>query len=183
MNAASTTFFFQKLCPNLTNCVADADAEHRLAGIFQNVDDLTRRGFEVNRPAVGQKMVFRSATADGLSEPLAEFTLQKSHDLANTLEREAFSPELANDSDFSEVFHRVKATMSFANRRDDVTLIPPLQLSRCDARQLYDFARCDSLFHRTLNLFQTNLWRFVLNILGPGWRVSSKLAVDNGVTN
>src|SRR5215470_15095963 len=47
---------------DLANCVAKAECEHRLPGIFQNVENLLWRGFEVNRTAVGQQMVLRRAS-------------------------------------------------------------------------------------------------------------------------
>src|ERR1051326_4136804 len=115
MNAVNTAFFFLELCPHLANRIADADAEHRLTGIFQNVDDLTRRGLEVDRLAVGQEMVFGISAADCLGQPLAELALQEAHNLANPLERETLAPELADHRDFGEVFHGVQPAMTLAD--------------------------------------------------------------------
>src|SRR5260370_26904150 len=42
---------------HLANRVAQADGKHRLPGIFQDVHDLLRRGFEVKRAAIRQQVI------------------------------------------------------------------------------------------------------------------------------
>jgi len=82
---------------HLANRVAQANGQHRLAGIFQDVHDLLRRGFEVQAVAVGQKVVV-GCTGYGLGQALAELFLQKADDFSHSLERKAFAPELTDDS-------------------------------------------------------------------------------------
>jgi hypothetical protein len=73
--------------------------------------------------------------------------LQKADDLADSLERETFAPQLADHRYFREIFKGIQAAVAFSYRDDDAALIPPLQLARSDAGQLDDIAGCELLLH------------------------------------
>ena len=132
--------------PDLANRVAQANGQHGLAGIFQDVHDLLGRGFEIQALAVGQKVVVGCA-ADGLRQALPELLLQKADDFADSLKREAFVTQLADDCYFREIFEGIKASMAFSYWNHDATLIPPLQLTWSNAGQLDDIAGCELLLH------------------------------------
>ena len=85
--------------PDLANRVAQANGQHGLAGIFQYVHDLLRRGFQVQALAVGQKVIVGCA-AYGLCQPLAEFFLQKADYFADSLQGESLAPPLADNGYF-----------------------------------------------------------------------------------
>ena len=87
---------------DLPHRIAQANGEHRLARIFQDIDHLLRRGFQEQALAVGEQVVIGSG-ADGLHQALAEFLLQETNHHADALQREAAPSQVANDSHFGGV--------------------------------------------------------------------------------
>src|SRR4029077_17575168 len=120
------------LSPHLPKRVAEANAQNGLLRILQDVDDLPRRGFQVKMGAVGEQMYVGGSSND-FAQAFAELALQETHDLADSLERETFAPEFADDGHFHDVLHGVKATMALAFGLDHAPLVPPLELARGDA--------------------------------------------------
>jgi hypothetical protein len=117
------------LSPHLPNRVTKANAQNGLLRILEDVDDLPRGGFQVKMRAVGEQMYVGSSAHD-FSEAFAELALQESHDLADSLEREAFAPEFADHRHLHDVLHGVKAAMALALGLDHASLVPPLELAR-----------------------------------------------------
>src|SRR5207253_1229900 len=73
-------------------------------GVLQNVENLFGRGFQIDGSTVSEQVIFRG-TADRLRQTLAEFALEKTHDLAHSLKREATAPQLAYHGDLGQIFH------------------------------------------------------------------------------
>ena len=76
--------------PNLPNRVAQAHAQDRLGGIFQNVDDLAGVGLEVETLAIAEQVKF-GVLAHEFRQALAEFAVEKTHDLADALQGESLA--------------------------------------------------------------------------------------------
>ena len=69
----------------MSDGVAEANPENRLTGIFQDIDDLPRRCFEIEVRAVREQVDVGGAT-DDVRQALLEFPVQKAHDLSYSLE-------------------------------------------------------------------------------------------------
>src|SRR6185369_14984113 len=144
---------------NLSNGVAQADGQHGLARILKNVHDLSGRSLQVDGFAVGEQMVFR-ASAHGFGQTLSEFLLQKSNYLADTLERKPAASQFADHSNFTQLLHRVHATVSFPGRNHDAALVPPLQLTSGDSGKGHHLTRSEPslqyvLQQKASKMFQT----------------------------
>ena len=142
----STRFSGDDLGADLTDGVGEANAENRLSGIFQDIDDLPRRCFEIEVGAIGEQVNVGGA-ADDFGEAFAELTVQKAHDLSYPLQGEALAAKLADDGDFGEVLQGIEAAMAFAFGLDDAALVPPLELAGGDAGQGNYFLRWKAIFH------------------------------------
>ena len=137
--------------------IAQADRQHRLAGVLQQVDDTACRILKKDVPPVCQQVIFRSRT-DGFDQPLAEFALQKANNTANFLQRESAFAQLTDDRDFGEVVERIDAFVAVAGWNDDTALVPPLKLSEADARKLRYPARCEGWLQCS-NATKQNFWK------------------------
>ena len=131
---------------DLAHRVAKAHGKHWLARVFQNIDDLFRRRFQIDVGAVREQVVIR-AGADGFHQAFAEFLLDEAHDGANALQRKAAIAQLADYSDFGEIVGRIEAAVAFMSGNDNAPFIPPLELARRDAGETYDFTGCEPLLH------------------------------------
>src|SRR5258708_18828512 len=98
--------------------------------------------------AVGKQVIIGIAT-DNFRQPLADFAIKKAHDLADSLEREAFAAQLADHRDFREMGHRIKPTVPFPARLDDSALVPPLELAARDCGQSNYLLRCKAVLHES----------------------------------
>ena len=122
------------LCSTLKSAplVGHADQKHRLFRVLQNIDNPVGLIFEVNVLAVGDQMdvaVFRHR----ITQPLAHFLLQEPQHAADFLQRESLTPQFGDHRNFNHFLRKVNAPVAFLARRNDVTLIPPLQLAKADA--------------------------------------------------
>src|SRR5579871_3962698 len=114
---------------------------------------------------VGQEMVF-GILVDDLRQSLAEFPIQKAHDLAHTLKGEPLAPQFADDGQFRQMPGVVEPAMPLALGLHHAALIPPLQLPRSDAGQRNYFAGCEPILHVRLDMFETSTMQNVSDILG-----------------
>ena len=108
--------------------IAEADRQHGLAGVLQDVDNLLGRGFQVEIRPVSKKVII-GGTGHGLRQAFAELLLQEANHFTDTLQGESAVAQLTNHGDFGEIFHGVEATVPFPRRYHDAALIPPLQLA------------------------------------------------------
>lgn len=81
------------------NSIGQADREHRLARVLEDVDDRLRRIFQEYVFAVGKQVILGSPS-HSIDEALAEFALEEAHHLADSLKAEALAAQFANDGDF-----------------------------------------------------------------------------------
>src|ERR1039458_9600172 len=112
--------------------VGDADQEHGLACVFQEIDDSVGRFFQIDALAVGQQMNVGSG-GQRLTQALARILLQKPEHAADSLQREALAAQLGNHRDFYYLFAHIDALVTVLAGRDDFPLVPPLQLPKADA--------------------------------------------------
>src|ERR1039457_5401371 len=112
--------------------VADAHQKHGLAGILQQIDDPVRRLFQIDGFAVGEQMSFRCAL-EGVAEALAHVLLQETQHPPDFLEGKSLPPQLGDNGDFQDLLGQVNALMTVLARRNDASLVPPLQLAQADA--------------------------------------------------
>lgn len=117
--------------------IAQAKAEHGLAGVVENVDYLALRVFNVNALAIRQQVIFRTAADDG-GKPFAELFLEKLHNPAHALKGKALAAQRADHRDFSYIVQRVEPPAAFPLRNDDVAFVPPLKLPRSNSRKPHD---------------------------------------------
>src|SRR5581483_3933989 len=113
---------------DLPHRVAEANRQHRLARVLENIDDLAGGVLEKDMASVGQQVVVR-AGGDRLHQSLPEFALQEADDLAHLLQREAAAAQVADDRHFRYVVQRIEPAMPLPRGNHDAPLIPPLQLS------------------------------------------------------
>ena len=135
------------------NRVAQANGQHRLARVLQQVNHTARRIFEKNVTPVGQQVILGGG-ANGVHQPLAEFTLQEANDPADFLQREPALAQLANNGDLGQVIERIDALMAVPGGNHDTALVPPLELTQANAGQFYDVARCERLLQSKVSLKQ-----------------------------
>src|SRR5919109_2967883 len=140
--------------PHLPHGIAEADREHRLPRVLQNVENLFGRSFQIKSASIGKHVIFRGA-ADRLSQAFTEFALEETHNSTDTLKRKAFVPQLAYHCSLCQVLHRIQAAMALAHGYDNAAFVPPLQLPRGDAGEGDYITRCKELLHCTSNTFQT----------------------------
>src|ERR1700733_1866042 len=159
--------------PHLPHGVAQTDTENRLVRVLENIDNLARRSFEIEAIAVGEQVIFGVAI-DDLGQTFAEFAVEKTHDLADALQREPLAAEFADHSNFGQAIERVEAAMTFTLRLDHTTLVPPLQLPGRDAGERDDIPRCEAILHDPLNCSETIAVQNVSHILGMRGCGSSK---------
>src|ERR1017187_7632626 len=112
--------------------VGDANQEHGLAGVLEQIDDAVGRLFQENGFAVGEQMNIRGS-GESLGEPLSHVFLQEAEHAANFLQRKALAAQLGNHRDLNHFLGHVNALMPVLPRRDDAAFIPPLQLTQADA--------------------------------------------------
>ena len=136
--------------------IAQADRQHRLAGVLQQVDDTACRILKKDVPPVCQQVIFRSR-AHGFDQPLAELALQKANNATDFLQRESAFAQLTDDRDFGEVVERIDAFVAIAGWNNDATLVPPLKLSEADACELCYPARCEGWLQCS-NRSKQNSW-------------------------
>ena len=120
--------------------VSYANQEHRLFGIFQNIDHPVGLIFQINVLAIGEQVHFAVSSHCG-AQTLSHLFLQEAQNTANFLQRETFAAEFGNDGHFHNFLVEVDAAMAFLAGRDNTALIPPLQLAQTDASQAGDLAR------------------------------------------
>src|SRR6185437_10665737 len=96
----------ENISPYFSNRIAQADPEQRLAGVLENVNDLSLGVFQKDALPVGQQMVLRTI-GDSFGKPSSKFLLQELHDAANALQRKCLAPKGTDHGDFGQVFRRV----------------------------------------------------------------------------
>ena len=117
--------------------IGDADEEHGLTGILQNVDDAFGAFFEIDGFAVGDQVEV-GVGGENFGEALAHFALEEAEDAADFLEGESFAAEFSDDGDFEDFLGVINAAMAFVAGGDDFAFIPPLQLAETDAADAGD---------------------------------------------
>src|SRR6267143_3148301 len=105
---------------------------------------------------VGEQVVFRSS-AHRFRQALAELTLQETHDLAHSLERESALTQFADHCYLGEILHRVQAPPPGARRNHNAALIPPLQLPGCNSCKRHHLAGCELCLHRSDKTSKTTM--------------------------
>src|ERR1700733_14819936 len=128
------------LSSHLPNRVAEANTQNGLIRILEDVHDLARRSFEIETLAIGEQVNVRAA-ADDFGQAFAKLALKETHDLADSLQGEAFAAQFTDDGHFSEVLHRVETAMPKPFRLDHAALVPPLKLACSHAGQSDHFLR------------------------------------------
>src|SRR5579864_500273 len=119
------------------------------------------------------------SAADNLGEPLADFPVQKAHDLAHALERKTLAPQFADHGHLGQLSQRKKPPVPFPLGLYDAALVPPLKLARCNAGQGDHLLRCEPILHSLSTiLFETILAQNVSNSLGVEWRRSRTETVE-----
>ena len=98
---------------NSPHFVADTYGQNRLLRVFEDVDNLAGRGFEVHAFAVGEQVMVRF-TADGFREACAEILLQRPYDFADALQRKTLPAQLADDGEFRQISLRIDAAVAVA---------------------------------------------------------------------
>jgi hypothetical protein len=157
----SRTFFARlNLRPHPAYFIAQADIEHRLPCILQQVHHLSRRSPQIKMNAVGQQVILRSR-AYCRRQAGAKLMPQKPDHLAHALQRETAPPQLAYHRHRDQFIPAVNAPVTAAHRRHDAPLIPPLQLTAADSRQTDHVARCELSLHLEPVLFQAESGRNV----------------------
>ena len=141
---------------NALYSIAQADRQHRLAGVLQQVDDTACRILQKDVLPVCQQVIFRSR-AHGFDQPLAEFALQKANNATNFLQRESAFAQLTDDRDFGEVVEQIDAFVAVASRNHYAVLVPPLKLTQADACELCYPARCEGWLQCS-NASKQNFW-------------------------
>jgi len=115
--------------------------------------------------SVGEQVILGGG-ADGGGEAGAEFAFEKNNHLAHALKRKTAAPELRDDGGGHKLIPGIDAAMALAVGRNQAALVPPLQLPRGDAGERDDLGGGELPFHLRPNLFQTEVWKNVSNILG-----------------
>jgi hypothetical protein len=110
------------------------------------------RGFQVQTGAIGEQVIF-GAPADRLRQAAAQFTLQKAHYSAHSLQRKTTPAQVSYDRHFRHIVERVQPVMSLPGGNDNSLLIPPLQLPGSDADKLNHLCGCEAFGHLPILLF------------------------------
>jgi len=123
--------------------VAEADCQHWLARVFQDVDDATGGVLEENMATVGEKVNLRGST-HGIHEALAKLALKKTKDAADLLQRESAGAQFADDGNLGKIVERVEPLVALAGGNNEATFIPPLQLTQADAGETGNVTGCEA---------------------------------------
>src|ERR1017187_1169862 len=127
--------------------VGNADQEHGLAGVLQQIDDAGGGFFQVNRLAVREKVDI-GRSRDRFAQALAHVFLQEAEDTADFLKRKPLAAEFGYDGNLHHFFGHVDALVPVLARRDDVAFVPPLQLTQGDAANPRDVGTVVALLLR-----------------------------------
>src|ERR1019366_6747117 len=127
--------------------VGNADQEHGLASVLQQIDDARGGFFQVNRFAV-REQVDIGRSRDRFAEALAHILLQEAEDAADFLKRKPLAAEFGDDGYLHHFFRHVDALVTVLARGDDVAFVPPLQLAQGDAANPRDVGTVVALLLR-----------------------------------
>ena len=127
--------------PNPLDRVAQADREHGLTRILQDVNDAASGMFEKDVPAVREQVILGGG-GHGFDQTLTEFTLEIAKNASDFLQRESTAAKFADDSHFGKFVEGIEALVTFAAGYDDAALIPPLQLTQADTGDTGNVAGC-----------------------------------------
>src|ERR1019366_9381945 len=116
--------------------IAQADRQHGLARVLQQIDHATRRILQENVPSIREQVVFGGG-AHGFYQPLAEFPLQKADDPTDLLQRKSALTQFANDGPLDNITERIAARVAWGSRYHDAALVPPLELARADPGEFH----------------------------------------------
>ena len=117
--------------------VGDADQKHRLFRVLQYIDNPVRLILEVNALAIRNQMDV-AVIRHGITETFPHLFLQKAQHAPDLLERETFTTQFGNYGNFNYLVRQVNAPVPFLAGRNDITLVPPLQLAKAHARNARD---------------------------------------------
>src|ERR1700716_2027318 len=93
-----------------------------------DVDNLPRRCLQIKMGTVSKEVIIGGPAHD-LRQALAELAIEKAHHFSDSLQREAFAPQLTDHRHLGEVVHRIQATMALPGGPYHSALVPPLQLA------------------------------------------------------
>src|SRR5712691_3354472 len=114
--------------------VAHAHQKHRLARVLEDVDNALVAVFKINGLAVGDQMEVGGALQH-LGQPPAHLFLEEAEHAPDLLQGKSLAAEFGDDGDLNDLGWEVHPPVPFVPRRDDLALIPPLQLPQahdCD---------------------------------------------------
>src|ERR1019366_6849842 len=126
--------------------IAQADRQHGLARVLQQIDHAARRILQENVPSIREQVVFGGG-AHRLHQALAEFPLQETDNSANLLQRKSALAQFADDGHLGKIIERIDAQVAFASRYHDAALVPPLELARADPGEFHYVAGCKWWLH------------------------------------
>jgi len=175
----STRFSGYDLGAHLSDRVAETNTENRLIGVFQDIDDLPCRCFEIEASTIGEQ-VNVGAAADDIGEAFAAFLLQEAHDLSYPLQREPLAAQLTDNRQFGKVLHGIEPAMTLAFGLDDAPFVPPLELAGGDAGQGDYVVRWKAILHSSPAMFETIYGLNVSNILDMSGRESMRIRGEGG---
>ncbi len=73
---------------------------------------------------------------------LSHLALQEAQNATNLLQRKTLAAKLRDDGDLNHFFRKINAFVPFVPRRYDFSLVPPLQLTKADLRDLRNIRAC-----------------------------------------
>src|SRR5580704_15570462 len=111
--------------------IANANQEHGLFGVFENVDDPLLLVFQVDGFPIRYQMQIGVGLHD-IAQPLAHFALQEPQDAPDLLKRKSLTAQFGDNRNFDYFGGLVDALVPLMPGGYHLALVPPLQLTQTD---------------------------------------------------
>ena len=125
--------------------IAQANQAHGAAGFGQAGQNPFRLLLEEQRLAVGENKQPGDVLGI-LSEAVVDSAPEQPQDSPDFLQGQSFAPQFRRGKNLQNLPRRVKPAVILFSRRDELALIPPLELAESDARHLGNIGTEEELF-------------------------------------